>query len=143
MVFNTIIWRNDPFQSLLTLEDYDFQDNLVYYYMSDISSNNKRIAKLGHFPKVLWRLLPWELCSKRRLSSPFIFQVATSFQYMGRCNLSLGTYARKPYQWSLQNVSCEETCHLLCRFHAFLWRGKTQGLTLSPQWSLFIFPRTK
>ena len=53
MVFNTIIWRNDPFQSLLTLEDYDFQDNLVYYYMSDISSNNKRIAKLGHFPKVL------------------------------------------------------------------------------------------
>lgn len=45
MVCNTIIWRNDPFQSLLTLEDYDFQDNLVYYYMSDISSNNKRIAK--------------------------------------------------------------------------------------------------
>lgn len=50
MVCNTIIWRNDPFQSLLTLEDYDFQDNLVYYYMSDISSNNKRIAKLKNFP---------------------------------------------------------------------------------------------
>jgi len=73
-----------------------------------------------------------ENCAVKEDCLHHLFQVTTSFQYMGRCNLSLGTYARKPYQWSLQNVSCEETCHLLCRFHSFLWRGKTQGLTLSP-----------
>ena len=108
-----------------------------------LTNGYKRLFELRDFPKVLWSLLSRELCSERRLSSPFIFQVTTSFQYMGRGNLTLGAYAWKPYQWSLQNVSCKETCHLLCWFHSFLWWGKTQGLTLSPQWSLFIFPRTK
>jgi len=38
---------------------------------------------------------------------------------MGRCNLSLGTYARKSYQWSLQNVSYEEFRHLFAGFTHF------------------------